>query len=89
LSTTVKLREYRREGDLYTALMEISYKGSNYEVQVEKLVRKPASIKQKEKGDYILVELLDEKGEGIGTCCIHVSHLEKGCIQCPSLLRPA
>jgi hypothetical protein len=89
LETSVKLKEYRSEGGLYTALMEISYKGSSYEVQVGRLVRRPARIRQRLEGDYILVELLDDKGEGISTCCIHVSHLEKGCIQCPSLMRPA
>ncbi|MCE4612394.1 MAG: hypothetical protein F7C07_00985 [Desulfurococcales archaeon] len=89
MSTEVRLKEYRREGELYTALMEVSYKGARYELQVGKLVRKPSTVRQKTEGDYILVELLDEKGDGISTCCIHVSHLEKGCVECPSLLRPA
>lgn len=89
MSTEVKLKESRREGELYTALMEISHRGAKYELQIGRLVRKPSTVKQRIEGSYILIELLDEKGEGISTCCIHVSHLEKGCVECPSLMRPA
>ncbi len=72
----------------YAVKIEIEYMGRKYPLRITRLTRRPASLRHEVKGEYLHVYLLDEKGDGIGTCCIHVRHLEKGCMDCPSLIHP-
>ena len=90
MSTEVEARveEVRLTGDLYEATLRLRYKGKEYRVKLERLVRRPGPITAKRVGDYILIEMKDTRLLPLATCCIHVGHLEKGCTECPSLLLP-
>ncbi|KSW11467.1 hypothetical protein CF15_01025 [Pyrodictium occultum] len=73
---------------LYTARLLISYRGRRYTVEARRLIRRPAAASARQQGDYLLIELYDDQGKPVATCCIHRGHLEKGCLDCPSLLNP-
>lgn len=73
---------------LYKAELVVRYKEKEYKIEIDKLVRKPSRTSVRLEGEYLLIELFDEKGTAIATCCIHRGHLEKGCMDCPSLLCP-
>ncbi|MEM0497465.1 MAG: hypothetical protein QXR22_04635, partial [Acidilobaceae archaeon] len=73
---------------LYIAKLRITYGGRSYEINIEKLLRKPFRAKARLEGNYILVNIEDNEGKPLSSCCIHVEHLEKGCMDCKSLLIP-
>jgi len=73
---------------LYRAGLEVSYGGRVYEFKVEKLIRRPFRAKAKVEGEVLVINLEDNEGKPLSTCCIHVGHLERGCIDCRSLLKP-
>ena len=75
-------------GEGYAASLAIVYEGRRYRVTLRRLVRRPASIKYRMEGEHLVVELLDSRGAVVATCCIHRDHLERGCMDCPSLLVP-
>jgi len=84
-----RLLESRRRPDgLYDAVVEVGYRGRRYRVAVEKLLRPPGAALARLEGDYLLVEMRGRDGAPLATCCIHRGHLEKGCLECPSLLLP-
>ena len=72
----------------YVASFKLSYKDKEYSFRVERLSRKPLTAQTELRGEYVLVRFIDERGEGIATCQIHVEHLEKGCIECRCLMLP-
>ncbi len=76
------------ESGLYTASLQVSYKDRESEIKIRKLLRKPVRAKARIEGDILLISIEDSEGKPLSTCCIHVSHLEKGCIECKSLLIP-
>ncbi|MFN4045822.1 MAG: hypothetical protein ACK4H7_00585 [Acidilobaceae archaeon] len=76
------------ESGLYTASLQISYKDRESEIKIAKLLRKPVRAKAKIEGDILFISIEDNEGKPLSTCCIHVGHLEKGCIECKSLLTP-
>ena len=78
----------RGEGGLYEAVLELGYGGRRYRLRIGRLLRRPGSVEARVEGDYVLVEMRDEAGSALATCCIHRGHLEKGCMECPSLLAP-
>lgn len=73
---------------LYEAEIEIRLGDKSGVVKARKLVREPASTVAYMSGDYVLIELSDKHGKPIATCCIHKGHIEKGCLDCPSLISP-
>jgi hypothetical protein len=73
----------------WSAVLEIEYKGRVYRVEADKLLRRPSKAEASIEGDYLVVKLSDEQGKGFASCHIHLSHLEKGCIDCRCLLKPA
>ncbi|ALL02006.1 hypothetical protein Pyrde_1963 [Pyrodictium delaneyi] len=78
----------KTEEGLYAARLEIEYEGRQYQLKVPRLVREPARLNFRLKGDYLLVELFDREDKPLATCCIHKGHLEEGCLDCPSLIPP-
>lgn len=87
-TATVSLGEVVRVDDKYVAKIKIVYGRREYVINIGNLAHRPAQIEQEEKGEYILVKLKTSEGKGFATCCIHRGHLEKGCIECPTLLAP-
>jgi hypothetical protein len=77
-----------RERGLYEAEIDVSYGGHTYKLKISRLVRKPASLKASLRGEYLIIELYDDNLGIIATCCIHKGHLERGCMECPSLIPP-
>jgi hypothetical protein len=73
---------------LYRAGLEVSYSGRVYEFKVERLLRRPVRAKAKIEGEILVINLEDGEGKPLSTCCIHVGHLEKGCVDCRNLLTP-
>ena len=78
-------------GGLYTAEIEVvdEERGRSYRVHAERLVREPASLEARVEAGSLLIHLRDRDGAPVATCCIHLSHLERGCMECRSLLLPA
>ncbi len=73
---------------LYRAGLEVSYSERVYEFKVERLLRRPVRAKAKIEGEILVINLEDGEGKPLSTCCIHVGHLEKGCVDCRNLLTP-
>ena len=88
MSVTARLVSARESGGLFEAELELGYEGRTYRVRVGRLTRRPVEAHARLRGDYVLVELRDERGGPVATCCIHRGHLERGCMDCPSLLVP-
>ena len=86
---SARLYSVSRLEDSWAAVIEVEYKGRTYNVRAEKLLRPPSRVEASMSGEYMVIKLLDEKGKGLATCHIHVSHLEKGCVDCKCLLKPA
>ncbi len=61
-------------------------KERNFEITIPNLVKKPSLVKHEFKEGYLVIKLIDESGEGIGSCCIHEAHIERGCLDCKSLM---
>jgi len=73
---------------LYQARLEVSYGGRVSEFKVEKLLRRPVRAKAKVEGEILVINIEDGEGKPLASCCIHIGHLEKGCMDCKSLLTP-
>ncbi len=84
----VGVKEVRRSEGLYEVVLSISYGDRNYELCLRKITQNVVDVKAYLSGEYLLVELINERNEGFATCCIHVKRLESGCMECPSLLLP-
>lgn len=84
----VNVKEIRKSEGLYEVLLSIKYAEKNYDVCLHRITQNVAKIEADLKGDYLYIKLVNEKNEGFATCCIHVMHLESGCMECPSLLLP-
>ncbi len=72
----------------FQASLEIQYADRVYHVRLQKLARRPVKTRHRMEKDHLVIELLDDKEAIIATCCIHKGHLDKGCMECPSLLVP-
>lgn len=83
-----ELKEVTKRGEHHEALIKLTYLGKEYELLLCKLSRTVSSISAEVSGEYLTIKLVDEKGEAFGSCCVHVKHLEKGCLECPSLVVP-
>ena len=80
---------HREPGGLYEAVLAVEYGGRDYLVKMCRLLRPPARASPAEIRDgYLVIELFDEQGAPVATCCIHLGHLERGCMKCPSLVAP-
>jgi len=85
----VRLEEVKREeGGTFQATLEIEYGGRRFKLTLCKLARKPSQVQVKEKGDHVVVELIDQAGKGFASCPIHKARLEAGCLECPLMLPP-
>ncbi|BEP17937.1 hypothetical protein PYJP_12890 [Pyrofollis japonicus] len=78
----------KKPSGLYEAQLLITYRGKEYRIRLGNLVREPGYAEAKLVGDYLLVELRGRDRLPLATCCIHRGHLDKGCMECPSLLLP-
>lgn len=76
------------EEGLHRARIELSYGGRVYEFKIEKLLRRPMRARTKVIGDYVILSLEDNEGKPLSSCCIHVKHLELGCVDCRNLMIP-
>jgi len=86
---TVKIAHVYTLSGLWDAVLEIDYKGETRFIKVPNLSRRPSKVEYKVEGEYLVVEFKDERGYGFARCEIHVSHLEKGCLECRNLMVPA
>ncbi len=83
------LEVHEEPGGLYEALLELDYEGRSYRLRIGRLLRPPArAAETRLRGEYLTIELRDEHGAPVATCCIHRGHLEQGCMECPSLVAP-
>jgi hypothetical protein len=73
---------------LYEAAISLSYGGRSYQLRIERLARRPVTVRTSVKGEHVVLELYDSEARIIATCCIHRGQLEKGCMDCQSLLLP-
>lgn len=73
---------------LYEAEIEVKLGEKKGIIKTKKVIREPTRVAARISGDYILIELGDKDGKPIATCCIHRGHIEKGCLDCPSLIHP-
>ncbi|MCE4620823.1 MAG: hypothetical protein F7B95_00075 [Desulfurococcales archaeon] len=83
-----KLEGVEKRGNRYSARIKLTYEGKDYTLTLDNLMHEPASVEHRISGDYVLIELKSKEGKGFATCCIHKGHLEKGCMECPSLMTP-
>ncbi|MEM1873918.1 MAG: hypothetical protein QXS85_06170 [Acidilobaceae archaeon] len=86
----VRVAEVSRDEEtgLYTATLDLSYEDRSYGVRVSNLIRAPHRARARVEGDYLVVTLDDSEGKPLSTCCIHVKHIECGCMECRSLITP-
>ncbi len=79
--------EETRDG-LYEATLEILFGDKRYTVKVPRLARPPRLGGARVEGELVLIDLRGPRGEPLATCCIHRGHLERGCLDCRSLILP-
>ena len=73
------------EGKFYNARISVTYAGKTGEFTIRNIVKKPARLgAPRIEGDFIVVELLDEDGNGISTCCIPKKKILEASSDCPS-----
>ncbi len=89
MKVKARILSVSKEDDLYKAILEIEYNGESFTTQVDHLPRKPVRVKVVDQGDKVRLDITDVEGLGIASFIIHKSHLEKGCMDCRSLLLPA
>ncbi len=89
MKVKARILSVSREEGLYKATLEIVYDGESLTAQVDHLPRKPVRVKAIDQGDRVRLDITDVEGLGIASFIIHKSHLEKGCVDCKSLLLPA
>jgi len=82
------LKGVSRKGERYSASILVEYGDKSYTITVDNLAHEPVDVSQEVKEDYLLISLLGKDGKGFATCCIHIGHLERGCMDCPSLMTP-
>ncbi len=75
-------------GGTFQAELEIEYEGKTFKLTLCRLAREPAGVKVAEKGDHLVVEIIDRNGRGFASCPIHKARLEAGCLECPLMLPP-
>lgn len=80
--------EVAKEGELFCARIRLEKEGKEHEIRVAKLLRKPHRARASIEGDHIVIYLEDSEGKPLSTCCLHVKHLERGCLDCKSLMIP-
>ncbi|MEM0014225.1 MAG: hypothetical protein QXS42_07260 [Zestosphaera sp.] len=83
-----RIKEVRKSEGLYDVILLVSYGGKDYEVCLHKISQNVAKAETCMSGNYIMIRLINERNEGFASCCIHVKHLESGCMECSSLLLP-
>ncbi|MEO3993929.1 MAG: hypothetical protein QN229_06480 [Desulfurococcaceae archaeon TW002] len=84
----VSIKEIKESENLYDVILSIKYMDRSYELCLHRITQKAANVEADLRGDHLYIKLMNEKNEGFATCCIHVKHLESGCMECPSLLLP-
>ncbi|MGC8975415.1 MAG: hypothetical protein ACP5KB_04375 [Thermoprotei archaeon] len=84
----IGIKEVKKSEGLYEVVLSIKYAEKNYDLCLHRISQNVARVEADLRGDYLYVKLINEKDEGFATCCIHVKHLESGCMECPSLLLP-
>lgn len=84
----VNVKEIKKSEGLYEVMLSIKYSEKSYDVCLHRIAQKVAKVEADLRGDYLYIRLVNERNEGFATCCIHVRHLESGCMECPSLLLP-
>ncbi|MCS7107019.1 MAG: hypothetical protein NZ902_02815 [Acidilobaceae archaeon] len=73
---------------LYSAELQIEYLQRSHTFKMEKIIRKPHRAKGRVEGEYLIINIEDNEGKPLSSCCIHLSHLEKGCTECKNLMSP-
>lgn len=76
-------------GGTFRARVSLEAGGAERVLELCRLSRRPVKVRIVEKGEFIMLELLDAKGRGFASCPIHKSHIVKGCLDCQSLMAPA
>jgi len=86
--TGVSIKEVKKSEGLYEVTLSVRYAGRSYDLCLHRITQNVARAEADLRGEYLYVKLVNERDEGFATCCIHVKHLESGCMECPSLLLP-
>ncbi len=73
--------------DGYSVSLTLKVGGREAKIEIPNLVRKPILVRHEYRDEYLVIKLIDDSGEGIASCCIHKDHIEKGCLDCESLMR--
>ena len=76
------------EDNVYDVEIEVVVGEKRGCIKISRLTRRPSQASAKIHSNYLFIELNDDKGEHIATCCIHYEHIDRGCLSCPSLLLP-
>ncbi len=88
IKVEAELKEVVKRGEHHEALIKLKYLGREYELLLCKLSRPVSKILTEVSGDYLIIKLVDKNGDAFGSCCVHIKHLEKGCLECSSLIVP-
>ncbi len=83
---SINLKDVVMKEDSYEVRLEMSIEGKSFEITIPNVVRRPSLVRHEFREDYLVIKLIDDSGEGIASCCIHQGHIERGCLDCESLL---
>lgn len=83
---SVSLENVLLKDDYYEVKLKMSIKGKDMELTIPDVVKKPSLVRHEYREEYLVIKLIDETGEGIASCCIHKDHIERGCLECESLV---
>ncbi len=65
-------------GGAWRAVLEVEAEGRRATLTLDRLARRPAEARARVEGDTLIVELLDEKGEGFASCLLSLPGLARG-----------
>jgi len=84
----IRILERKQVGELFGVKLCIELRDKEFYIDIDNLSRVVRDVRGYEKDNSIVIELIDENGNGFGCCIIDKSHFERGCMECKSLLLP-
>jgi len=82
----VEIEKVVPEGEFYKVVLSLQIGKDRYSITIPNLVRRPSMVRHEYRENYLVIKLIDDSGEGIGSCCIHEDHIDRGCLECETLV---
>lgn len=89
MNINVTIKDMSKVNEYYTVVLELTLNGENICISIDNISKHVSKAEAILKNNILYINLLDENGRGFASCIIDVSHLQKKCFKCKSLLIPS